>query len=230
MKTDELCLTFDLDWCSDEVLDYLLSKLIKYKVPATFFVTHETILLDKIRKYSFFELGIHPNFMDNSTHGDNFKDVINYCLKLVPEAISSRSHGLYISSNKLMYMMECGVKIDCSIFMPRVDNLQNFYFKINDKKILRVPYNWEDDYEFYQENKQYCYEQISSFKNKILDFHPIHIYLNSNSDKLYCTYKIDKNVKKNTGIGSEVMLNQLIEEHKKGKITIVNLKTYVGIK
>ena len=87
MKNNKLVLTFDFDWCQDEVLDYLIEKLILNKVPATFFVTHKTILLDKIRNYDFFELGIHPNFMNNSSHGKTFEEVINYCLEVVPEAI-----------------------------------------------------------------------------------------------------------------------------------------------
>ena len=157
MKNNKLVLTFDFDWCQDEVLDYLIEKLILNKVPATFFVTHKTILLDKIRNYDFFELGIHPNFMNNSSHGKTFEEVINYCLEVVPEAISSRSHGLKISSNKLIYMMKMGIKIDSSIFMPYVNILKRFYYQINENKILRIPYNWEDDYVFFQNNKNYRY-------------------------------------------------------------------------
>lgn len=227
---NKVILTFDLDWCSDKVLQYTLDKLISAKVSATFFVTHDTPLLNKIRKYDFFELGIHPNFNRNTTHGNSIEKIIDYCLKIVPEAVSSRSHGLKISSNKLIFMMKKAIKIDCSIFMPHVDNLESFYFKINKNKILRVSYNWEDDYEFYQEEKKYTYDTIKHLKIAILDFHPIHVVLNSNSEELYNQYKLNKNIKKNKDIGAETMLDEVIEEYKKGNIEIVNLKTYVGIK
>ncbi|MCF6339848.1 MAG: hypothetical protein L3J10_03705 [Sulfurimonas sp.] len=226
---NKVVLTFDLDWCSDEVLAYLLEKLISDKIPATFFITHQTILLNKIRDYDFFELGIHPNFMKGSTHGKSFEEVIDYCLSIVPEAISNRSHGLKISSNKLIHMMKNSIKIDCSLFMPNVESLQNFNFEINNKKILRVPYNWEDDYEFYQKQKKYKFENIANWNDKILDFHPIHVYLNSNSEELYNQYKLNKNVDKNKGIGTETMLDEVIQEYTKGNIEIMNLKTYVGI-
>lgn len=227
---NKVVLTFDLDWCSNEILNYTIDKLVTNKIPATFFVTHNTTLLNYIREFDFFELGIHPNFMNKSTHGETFEEVIDYCLDIVPEAVSSRSHGLKISSNKLIYMMKKGIKVDCSIFMPKVDILQKFYFEINSKKILRVPYNWEDDYCFYQKNKLYNYKNISTWKEKILDFHPIHVYLNSNSEELYNQYKINKDIEKNKGIGAETILDEIIEEHIKGNIEIVNLKTYVGLK
>ncbi|WP_321469664.1 hypothetical protein [Halarcobacter sp.] len=226
--TNSLVLTFDLDWCADDVLEYLLDKLIKNNISATFFVTHETPLLEKIREYDFFELGIHPNFNDNSSHGSNFKEVIDYCLNIVPGAISCRPHGLMVSSNKLIYMMKKGIQIDCSIFMPNVATLENFDLSVNEYKILRVPYNWEDDYEFYQQHKKYKFKDIQNFKNKILDFHPIHVYLNSDSEKQYEMYKANIKFTKNMGIGTETMLDDTIKEHLKGNIQIMNLKEYVG--
>lgn len=227
---NKLVLTFDLDWCSDEVLHYTLNKLIHNKVPATFFVTHKNNLLDVIRKFDFFELGIHPNFNRNTTHGNSVEEIINHCLNIVPEAISSRSHGLNISSDKLISMMQKGIKIDCSIFMPEVEKLEKFSFGIYENEISRIPYNWEDDYEFYQENKKYIFNDIVHYSNKILDFHPVHVYLNSNSEKEYNLYKQGKKYTKNINIGAETMLDEIIEEYKKGNIKIMNLKSYVGLK
>lgn len=225
---NKVVLTFDLDWCADNVLEYLLDKLIKNSVPSTFFVTHKTPLLEKIREYNFFELGIHPNFNNNSSHGSNYKEVIDYCLNIIPDAISCRPHGLMVSSNKLIYMMEKGIQIDCSIFMPNVVNLENFNLSVNEHKILRVPYNWEDDYEFYQKDKKYKFSDIQNLKNKILGFHPIHVYLNSDSQKHYEMYKKNIEFTKNMGIGTETMLDDVIKQHLKGNIKIMNLKEYVG--
>jgi len=227
---NKVVLTFDLDWCSDEVLQYTLGKLIEEKVPATFFVTHDTSLLHEIRKYNFFELGIHPNFNRNTTHGTSVDEIIDHCLKIVPEAISSRSHGLKISSDKLITMMKKGIKIDCSIFMPDVKKMESFYFKINENKILRIPYNWEDDYEFYQENKKYTYNELATFDDKILDFHPIHVQLNSSSDTLYNQYKQSGKIVRNPNIGAETMLDEVISEYKMKNIEVQNLKSYLGLK
>ena len=229
-KKNIIVMTFDLDWCEDTVLEYLLDKLIKNRVPATFFITHETKLLKKMKNIDYFELGIHPNFDTNSTHGKNFQEVVDYCLAIVPDAISSRPHGLMLSSNKLIYMMEKGIKIDCSIFMPNVGQLEPFYLCINANKILRVPYNWEDDYEFYQKEKKYRYQDIDVLSDKILDFHPIHVFLNSNSEEQYKLYKSGNSYQKNLNAGTETMLDDVIEKYIAGKIQIMNLKNYVGLK
>ena len=45
---DKLFLTFDIDWCSDEVLMYTLKIIEEYDIKATFFITHETPLLDRM--------------------------------------------------------------------------------------------------------------------------------------------------------------------------------------
>ena len=141
-KKKIITLTFDLDWCTDEVLNHTLEKLIKDSVPATFFVTHHTKLLNVIRRHDFFELGIHPNFNNNSTHGENYQDIISHCFSLVPEALSSRSHGLLISSNIRNCLLEAGIKIDCSIFMPNNIILNNFFFEMNSKKIYFVSFRF----------------------------------------------------------------------------------------
>ena len=59
---NKIFLTFDLDWCSDEVLEYTLNLLEQFNVKAIFFITHYTKLLDRMKKNESFELGIHPNF------------------------------------------------------------------------------------------------------------------------------------------------------------------------
>lgn len=227
MDTKSVILTFDLDWCSDEVLDYLLDKLIKYQVPATFFVTHYTKLLNDIRRYDFFELGIHPNFNKNSSHGNSHKEVVEYCINIVPEAISSRSHCLNVCTNKLLTLMDYGIKIDSSIIMPYSNLLINFYFQKDDKTILRVPFNWEDDYEFFQKNKNFNFNGIKNLNDKILNFHPIHVFLNSSSSENYTNYKNTGVVYKNTlSSGSETMLMEIIAKYHNHELNIYNLKQY----
>lgn len=46
---NKIFLTFDIDWASDEVLSYTLDIIEKYDIKATFFVTHETKLLERMR-------------------------------------------------------------------------------------------------------------------------------------------------------------------------------------
>lgn len=86
----KIFLTFDIDWASDEVLEYCLEIVEKAKVKATWFATHKTPLLKRILENPLFELGIHPNFNPllegNFCYGKNYKEVLEYYLEIVPNA------------------------------------------------------------------------------------------------------------------------------------------------
>ena len=59
---NKIFLTFDLDWCNDEVLENTLNLIEINNLKATLFFTHKTSLLDRINKNKNIEIGIHPNF------------------------------------------------------------------------------------------------------------------------------------------------------------------------
>ncbi|WP_203363283.1 polysaccharide deacetylase family protein [Bacillus sp. REN10] len=88
-------LTFDFDWACDEVISYTIDLLNKHDVPATFFVTNDTPILNKLKYNSNFELGIHPNFNDllAGTSHEAAETVISKIKKIVPDAVSVRSHS-----------------------------------------------------------------------------------------------------------------------------------------
>ena len=46
---NEIFLTFDADWCSDDVLSYTLDILEKHNTKATIFMTNNTPLINRIR-------------------------------------------------------------------------------------------------------------------------------------------------------------------------------------
>src|ERR1044072_8120400 len=83
-----LFLTFDLDWASDEVLARTIDHVEAADVDATWFVTHETPLLERLRANPKFELGIHPNFnplllQGDTTRGKDAQEVLANILKIV---------------------------------------------------------------------------------------------------------------------------------------------------
>ncbi|WP_341659376.1 hypothetical protein [Vibrio sp.] len=55
-------ISFDIDWCHDDVLQDSIALIKSYGAPSTWFVTHDTPMLDAIRDIQNSELGIHPNF------------------------------------------------------------------------------------------------------------------------------------------------------------------------
>lgn len=175
-------LTFDTDWCPDFAIDFIADVLVKNAVAATWFITHDSPAIRRLWRYpELFEIGIHPNFLPQSTHGDSPAAVLSYCFGIAPGARSARTHGLAQSTPILGEMMRAGVAVDVSLFLPGSSNLQPHGFRYYGKALLRVPYNWEDDYEMSQPRRSWSFEGWAHGRPglRVLDFHPIHVYLNA---------------------------------------------------
>lgn len=190
---DDFILTLDIDWAQDWVIDHVAQHLIDRKVQATWFVTHASPAIDRLRKHpGLFELGAHPNMLPGSTHGKTADEVLAHIKRVVPEAVSMRTHGLYQSSNFLIRAhKEYGIKIDVSLFLPRMQMLIPHQLRWYGARLWRVPYFWEDDSEIFEEDPIWDLtdERLHTPGLKILNFHPIHVALNTNDYQHYESLK-----------------------------------------
>lgn len=179
---DRVFVTFDIDWCSDEVLSYTLDIIEKYNIKATFFVTHKTNLLARMRANQNIELGIHPNFNPllngDFRYGNNIDEVIEYYKKIVPDALSIRSHSLTVNSHMLNAFEKHGLKYECNQYIPLNSNIKLYPYKhIN--SIIRVPHFWEDDLHCVYKDSWDIDTYLKYDGLKVFDFHPIHVFLNT---------------------------------------------------
>lgn len=175
----EYHLTFDVDWAPDCAMELLLGKLNTHNIKATFFITHPSDILKDVSAGGH-NIGIHPNFLANSTQGKNTSEVIEYLLKLAPEASCIRTHALVQSTPLLFEIFENypQLKYDFSIFMYKFKHVNWFEWKFKTLSYMRINYNWEDDGAFYDPSMNWA--QFTPFADKIIfDFHPIHVLLNS---------------------------------------------------
>ncbi len=189
-------LTFDIDWAPDFVIDEVASVLIANRVKTTWFVTHKSDAISRLRLHpELFELGIHPNFYPGSTHGKTEDEIMSHIKNIVPDAISMRTHGLYQNSNFLRKTVrDFGIKIDVSLFLPYTPNITYHYLPLGNTiaPLFRVPFFWEDDLELFNPERSWNindrkYNQVGL---KIFNFHPIHIALNSCSAESYTKLKM----------------------------------------
>ncbi|MCX7353121.1 MAG: hypothetical protein NTW22_07670, partial [Proteobacteria bacterium] len=98
---------FDLDWAKDEQIYFLVDHLIKNEIKATFFLTYYSKAVQKILDQNeLFEIGIHPNFLESSTQGRNFEEVIEFFSSWLSRPIGVRTHGLYTSSTYFIKIMK----------------------------------------------------------------------------------------------------------------------------
>ena len=92
-------LSFDIDWAIDEVIHDVLDVVEGADVRATFFVTHYTKCIDRIRSNPKLELGIHPNFnplLEKAQDANLPLDTLRNLIEFVPEAKVIRSHSMTI--------------------------------------------------------------------------------------------------------------------------------------
>jgi hypothetical protein len=175
--------TLDTDWAPDFVLADVADLLQAHGVPATWFCTHPSPVLDQLRQTpALFELGIHPNFLPNSSQGKTPADVLRFCMDLIPEATSVRTHELCQSATLFaLTMAETPVTTDVSLFLRLGRGLQPCEIRRGCRTLLRLPYFWEDDVEMDYDTPAYDVPTLLAGPGalRIFDFHPIHIYLNS---------------------------------------------------
>lgn len=181
MQKDSIYITIDVDWACDEVLGHTIDFLEENEMKATFFVTHDTPLLNRLRESSLFELGIHPNFqylLNGTSEFHNMEEVLEHILEIVPEAVSVRCHSLVQSSPLLDLFQSKGLKYDVNLFIPWESGIELRPIR-HWNGMLRVPYCWEDDGACISGN-WITKDQLSELKGlKVINFHPIHLYLNT---------------------------------------------------
>jgi hypothetical protein len=177
-----LAITLDIDWAPDYAIDAAADSLRDAGVRATWFVTHASPAVDRLRDSpELFELGVHPNFFAGSEHGASLDDVLACVKDLVPEARSIRSHGLYQSSQLLAAIArDERLDTDVSLFLPGHPHLRPVTLRLPAGAVVRVPYFWSDDHEMAQPDPAWSVAPLLATPGlKVLNFHPVHVFLNA---------------------------------------------------
>jgi hypothetical protein len=220
---DKVFLTFDTDWASDEVLAETLELVESAGVAATWFVTHDTPLLERIRLNPLFEIGVHPNFnpLLDGVRGDNGQsdsgEMLKRTMALVPEAVSVRSHSMTQSSRLLHQFKAAGLTHDCNLFVPLHSGVTLQPWK-DWTGMIRVPYFWEDDIWILEGRRETPGNLLASPGLKVFDFHPIHVALNTIHMTQYENAKPDFHSRtrlsrhERSGFGGRSFLEDLLTE------------------
>lgn len=194
---DRVFLTFDIDWAHDEVVHSAIDMVEKAGVEATWFITHASPIVNRLRGNPLFEIGIHPNFnflLDgDKRNGGDIREVIDRLMNVCPEAKSLRSHSLSSSTKLLQLMPEYGLTHESNLYVPfsaGVTKSSLVPFKLWNG-VIRVPHIFEDDLHMLEgggEKRSFngrIMECLSLKGAKVFDFHPIHVFLNSECFERY---------------------------------------------
>ena len=201
-------LTFDIDWAPDFAILYCLELLDDARCKATFFATHSTSLNQEIVNRGH-DLGIHPNFLPNSSQGASVQAIISECLSYAPNAWCIRTHALVQSSPLLheIFSKFPQLKLDVSLFMHRSTFSHKVKWEFDSVTFDRLLYNWEDDAQFASYNEDNLPELFFG-ELTVFDFHPIHVFLNSTDGSEYRNLKLEQ---PNLPLSS--LTKQVVEKH-----------------
>lgn len=179
--------TSDVDWAPEEVIEDTISLFAEHNAKITFFSTHRSEQLLRADR-NFVEIGIHPNFNKLLFNNDLQKpdEIVRELLQIYPEAVGVRSHSLSQSSGLVNLFKASGLKYESNTLLPYFSSIVPYKCWTG---LTRIPYNWEDDVHF-----TYGYDFSSDnladdCDYKIYDFHPIHIYLNTDIEQTYLIAK-----------------------------------------
>jgi len=186
---EDLAVTIDVDWMPDFMIDILAHELLMHEVKTTWFITHTSLAIERLKDRSdIFELGIHPNFLAGSSHGNTEDEVMCQVKELLPDAVSMRTHGLYQSSGFYYKVArDYNIKIDASILLPYSPGIVPHKFEGKAVEIVRIPCFWEDDLNMYSSTPLWHMDDTRLLRPglKIFNFHPAHVVLNSIEMKCY---------------------------------------------
>jgi len=210
-----VCITFDTDWAPEEAVEQVVELVREHQVSATFFATNYYKCLQKLSEN--IEVALHPNFNNIlKGNGEKFEDVFDQLHSMYPLAMGFRSHSLTQSSHILQYAKQKGLCYDSNSFNP--NQAKAF---VDYSGLLRFTHAWVD-LGHLLENKEFSLSEIPIQENadNILDFHPIHVFINTSSSDFYNSVKhLTTNVKE---------LEKQINSDSKGiKTLFVDLLAYI---
>ncbi len=176
--------TCDVDWAAEAVLADTVSLFERYGIKCTFFSTHHSEVLSKCNK-KLFEIALHPDFnpLLKGEFAKSADDILDDIIDIHPDAKGVRSHSMFQSTFIKQKFADRRLVYDANHFVPYQSGLKPFRLW---NGMICIPYNWEDDVHW-----AYGYSFESSLINledtglNIFDFHPIHIYLNTENKFRY---------------------------------------------
>jgi len=232
---NKIAFTLDIDWAPEEVIKHALDIFSKYKAKCTLFCTHNSKIIKNSDK-SIFEIAIHPNFNENLFDNSSkaVQDTLDDLLEIYPEALGVRSHSLTHNSKLQSLFFSKGLKYDSNMYIPIKKFLPSPFKCFSG--MTRIPFHWEDDIHF-TEGKSFDYKIRNDLNFNdciILNFHPIHVYLNTDSEHNYLSAKSNyhdakklKNFINKEKVGTKDFLISQLEKAQKNNYEHYNLKELI---
>ena len=173
------CFTSDIDWSSESIIKYSHDILSGDDLKLTYFITHSSPFLNELNASNKIDLLIHPNFLPNSSHGDSFNEVIDYCMNLVPNADGFRSHRYFEVNDIMDDFAKRGFRFVSNHCTRCETNIKPLKHRSG---LLSIPIFLEDGGYLIMDptlNFDNLIPRLESPGLKVINFHPAHMAFNT---------------------------------------------------
>lgn len=171
-------LTSDMDWASEGCLSILMETVEAAGIVPMVFATHRSNILEDGLRSGRLEVGLHPNFLPNSTHGATPDKVVEHLRCMFPTARAFRSHSYVESSYVSLKLRDAGFAFDSNLCLQGQVGLMPLHHWTG---LIRYPVFWEDDIHWLRGGRWNFAEQEEAFFTpglKIINVHPFNLALN----------------------------------------------------
>lgn len=217
MKTSELnsskiAISIDIDWACEAAIELTLDYFEKKKVPVTVFTTHNSkVVKDRLKNI---EVGLHPYFDTQSSHGDTIEKTVATVLNLPHNLNAYRCHRFLVSNEIQEAMKQAGMKCASNV-CTNLEIIPPFFNRFN---LLEIPIFIEDGAYLYNnhplEMSSLLKKSLVSEGLKTLLIHPMHFVLNSPNWEYMVQIKKKCDRKKWNEMAKTDLLN--LKNHEKG--------------
>lgn len=189
MSISQLCLTADLDWTSEYAIQSFLDLTREFGITPTVFATHRSAALERAHAAGAADIGLHPNFLPGSTHGDDVASVVEHVCALYPDARSYRSHVFRDDTLISDAMLRRGMTHDSNLCLFLQPNLTPLWHHAG---TTRFPVFWEDDVHYRNGGDWNLDRWLPHFLSpglKVLNVHPFMFTANVPDAAFYASVK-----------------------------------------
>ncbi len=180
--------TIDFDWAPDALIEDTSALLGRYGVSATFFATHKHGAVIPARH----EIGVHPKMLENFLEGTPPETVLRDIMALYPSARGVRNHSLCACTRFYRLYTPHGLQYESNMLCYGVHHLRPFWMV---EGVVQLPLFWEDDlhmdYAARLGHRMFSLQplQLERPGLKVFNFHPVHLWLNTESAAHYLAAK-----------------------------------------
>lgn len=168
----------DIDWASEYAVKLAVDYFIEAEIPLTVFCTHKSAYIDKLINENKIDVGIHPNFVQPSSQGQNEDEIIEYCTNLLPETQVFRCHRWYAVNDIYDKLYSKGFRYESNI-CTFMDNVKPF---VHRSGMISFPTFFEDGaYLYHKMDLDFETTKCAFGTNglKVINIHPMHFALNT---------------------------------------------------